>query len=355
MFKDDKLNEFMDILLGILGNDSVKAYIVGGAVRELLRAKTETPIKDIDLAIDTDPYVIAKKFAKAINGTYVPLNKRFMTARVVKGDYIFDISALHNGSISDDLKRRDFTINALAIDLTNRDNSIIDIFGGIEDTSNHLIKMISRDNFIADPVRLIRAFRFMASLEFKIEHKTIKAIKELKHLIKLPAIERITAELKILLASNNAFDTIRVMAENEFLFELIPEIKLYDWTVNLKVFQDIESIINNPNSLPYNLEMQKYFMSSQHIKIFLKFSTLIINTQNINENLGVIEILNRFKVSVKEARYTNLIIENITYLYQVAFNRITALAASSTPQRTEQYVYVVSSLPPCSTSERNLV
>lgn len=305
MINDNILINLIDILKGILTEASIieDAYIVGGAVRDILIGK---PVTDIDLAINRDPYIIASLFARSIKGTYVPLNIKFETARVVKDGYIFDISMLHHGSLEEDVKRRDFTINALAIKLSDNDRQIIDLVDGIRDTNNKIIRMISRDNLIADPLRLIRAFRFMSSLGFHIDNVTLKAVSELKYLIKLPAVERIYTELKILLSSDNAFDALNSMAETGLLTELIPEIKPSEIESRLKIFKEMEAIINNPQGLPYFRQMRQYFSSQPHIKILLKISTLFIN--DLAQIKGVIE---RFKVSQKETRYINIITGNI--------------------------------------------
>ncbi|MBF0541831.1 MAG: CCA tRNA nucleotidyltransferase [Nitrospirae bacterium] len=313
MYKDDKLNNLIDILKGIISEKSSldNAYIVGGAVRDIL---IQRPVIDIDIAINTDPYKIASLFADSINGSYVPLNKKFMTARVVKDKYIFDISILHNGSIEDDIKRRDFTINAMAISLNDKTQTI-DLVDGIKDTNNKRIRLISIDNLAADPVRLIRAFRFMSSLEFDIESGTLNAVIELKHLIKLPAVERIYAELKILLSSNNAFDAVNLMSQTGLLFELIPEIAPKDFDANLQLFKEIENIFINLKGQPYCNQMREYFSSKPHIIILLKFAALFMYDQSrgtIHRAPTLItNILERFKASQKEIRYMNILTENI--------------------------------------------
>lgn len=302
------------ILKDILSAGSVfsDAYIVGGSVRDML---TGREVKDIDLAINKDPYIIAPLFSNAIKGTYVPLNRRFMTARVVKDDYIFDLSMLYKGSIAADLKRRDFTINAMAVPLKGHESFIIDPYRGKEDISKKIIRMVSRDNLIADPVRLIRAFRFMSLLEFRIEDKTLRAVEGLKHLIRQSAIERIYTELKALLLSENAFDTIEIMISSGFFFELFPELKSSNLQVTLQIFREMETIINNLQGLPYYREINEYFKSESHIKILLKLSTLFINpTKDTFFETGVDGILNRLKVSLKEAKYISIIMKNFSFL-----------------------------------------
>ncbi len=287
-------------------------YITGGTIRDLILGKE---IKDIDIALKGDPFEIGRKFASTIGGSFVLLHEEFQTARVVKGEYTFDLTALHGDSISDDLLSRDFTINALAIpisilasgsetedfqskiltlldkDITNGadlDSRIIDVSGGMDDIKNGVIRMISRDNLRADPLRLLRAFRFSAELGFRIESATLTTIDSLKTLIHKAAPERILFELRQILLSDQSSENIESMAERGILFEIIPELEdmkgvsqddphhldVFDHTT--VAYREVESIMNKlDQNLPYPSKFREYLEALQYRKAFLKLSVLL--------------------------------------------------------------------------------
>ncbi len=112
--------------------------------------------------------------------------------RVVLADYYFDITPLNGASIEDDLQRRDFTINALALEVST--GKLIDPAGGQQDLAAKKIRMVNRDVFRKDPVRLIRAYRMAATFDFIIDKDTEAAISQDADLIRKSAAERIREE-----------------------------------------------------------------------------------------------------------------------------------------------------------------
>jgi tRNA nucleotidyltransferase/poly(A) polymerase len=162
-------------------------YIIGGSVRDLLLGRT--PV-DYDITVTGNPEQFAKKIIAKSKGHIVRLGKPGqMIIRVISGDNIFDITSLDGSSIEDNLNQRDFTINAIAYDLYSQ--SVIDCVGGLQDLADKKVRMISKEIFKKDPVRLIRAYRIGACLNFEIEAQTHEAIKSNTKLIKNIAGERI--------------------------------------------------------------------------------------------------------------------------------------------------------------------
>lgn len=204
-----------------------KAYVIGGFVRDIFLNR---PSKDIDILVIGNGPAFAEKIGQHLKvpvavfknfGTamlkYNDLEVEFVGAR--KESYRADSRKpiVENGTLTDDQNRRDFTINAMAIGLSE-DNygQLIDPFGGIKHLENKLIKtpLAADITFSDDPLRMMRAIRFASQLNFTIDNEAFEAIKNNKERIKIVSKERITDELnKIILSPkpsigfNYLFDT----------------------------------------------------------------------------------------------------------------------------------------------------
>jgi tRNA nucleotidyltransferase/poly(A) polymerase len=144
------------------------AYIVGGAIRDMLCDRT--PL-DYDIAVLADPDAFARQVARNTNGRLVEIGKPGQEIiRVVAKETMIDISKVKGKSIDADLRARDYSINAMAYDLFS--NQLIDPLGGRSDLAHKTIRMVSKGIFNQDPLRLLRAFRMAAVLQFKIESHT---------------------------------------------------------------------------------------------------------------------------------------------------------------------------------------
>jgi len=167
----------------------------------------------------------ARRIATDLNGHYVVLDESFDTARVVfdDGTYV-DFAGCVGGSIETDLKRRDFTINALAFDCA-KPNCVLDLVGGVEDIERGLIRAISRDVLTDDPLRLLRAFRFRATLGAEIEAQTFEWIKELASSIESVAAERINAEMFVLFTAERSGQILHEMGKTGLLESIYPELR----------------------------------------------------------------------------------------------------------------------------------
>lgn len=197
------------------------AYIVGGSIRDLILGRIPT---DYDIAVLWSPENYASDLASCVNGHVVKIGKRTqMIYRVVSEKGTFDISEIEGKTIEDDLVKRDFTINALGYDLSS--GKITDLFGGINDLSVKKIRMVTKDIFKQDPVRLIRAYRIAAMFDFEIESETAHAIRNSVKLITNTAGERIKAELFKILYCPKSHGYIHQMYETGLLSEIFPELK----------------------------------------------------------------------------------------------------------------------------------
>lgn len=167
------------------------SYLVGGYLRDLLSGEISP---DRDIAIKCDNLAeLTKKIADELNGSFVELDKSNEIYRVVFGDDYIDFAKLLNNNLDDDIKRRDFTMNAIMYDINNE--KFIDITDGKKDFEEKLIRTYKISNLSDDPLRMIRAIRFQAKLGFRIDDEIINFIKENNSLILNVAPERVHQEL----------------------------------------------------------------------------------------------------------------------------------------------------------------
>lgn len=207
-------------------------YITGGTIRDWLLG---TNSKDLDITVPDDGFGWATALAEKLGGKFIPLAEDDDTARVVWQEVFVDFSSFREGAetIEEDLTKRDFTINSLAVpfpdNLTDSWNSqdsseVLDPAGGLVDLQDKVIRTTSSSVFISDPLRVLRAFRFKATMGFAIERVTEKLISRYCNLLYLVAEERVAYELDTIIAAPNCIETIEAMHKNGVLQELVPEL-----------------------------------------------------------------------------------------------------------------------------------
>lgn len=182
-----------EILNKIVQNFDEEIYLVGGAVRDLFFDKISNDRDLIVVGIDAKDFSL--KVSEFFDATFVPLDEENKIYRIVLPDKInyFDITNPIENDLSKDLMRRDLTINAIALNL--RTLELIDPTSGVEDLKNKILRQISEQNFIDDPLRLLRVYRFLAKTGFEIDDATLNSIKSNLNLISKPAIERVNYEI----------------------------------------------------------------------------------------------------------------------------------------------------------------
>jgi poly(A) polymerase/tRNA nucleotidyltransferase (CCA-adding enzyme) len=217
-------------ILTKLSQNGFQAYVVGGAVRDLL---TQTPTTDWDFTTDATPEQIQKLFPDSF------YDNNFGTVGVKSEEKVLEITTFRSESgysdrrrpdkvswgknLKEDLTRRDFTINAMAIDLQLK---LTDPFYGQEDLKAKLIRAVGEADkrFQEDALRMMRAIRFASQLGFSIEPKTLAAITKNSSLIKQIACERIRDELLKILASPFPKDGIQLLFSTGLLNFILPEL-----------------------------------------------------------------------------------------------------------------------------------
>jgi tRNA nucleotidyltransferase/poly(A) polymerase len=207
------------------------SFVVGGAVRDFLLGR-ERPL-DLDIAVPGDGFSTARALAERMGEevSFVPLDERRGTGRLVLDRVaceIVDIASLKGKTITEDLLARDFTINALAVGVTDllqeKEPRIIDPAGGCGDLTAGRISACSDRAFHEDPLRVLRAFRFMAQLGFEVAEETLELIPPV--LSSLPGVagERLRDEFFTILRSGLAHRTVVAMDRHGVMESLFPEL-----------------------------------------------------------------------------------------------------------------------------------
>ena len=214
-------DEFVKLIKGI--NDLPEIYLVGGCIRDFLDGKNSC---DKDIIIKSDKAEsFAKELADKTNGYFIVLDETNKIYRVVMPDKInyFDISAMLNDNLTDDIQRRDLTINSVVYDLKN--DKIIDISDGIEDFKNGILRTFSLKNFEDDPLRMLRVFRFCAKYNFKIDENIRIFIKNNADKINNCAKERINQEIIKLFDGKYTDIALKEADKCNFLNKIFPVVE----------------------------------------------------------------------------------------------------------------------------------
>ncbi|MCX7863374.1 MAG: CCA tRNA nucleotidyltransferase [Bacteroidales bacterium] len=217
---------------------NIEVYVVGGYVRDLLLEKKS---KDIDILVVGDGIYFAEQVARVLDAKHFTIFKTYGTAQIKYRNYEIEFvgarkesyrfesrnPSIEQGTFEDDINRRDFTINAMAISL-NSDNlgEVIDIHGGINDLKKKIIRTTGNSDIIFsdDPLRMLRAIRFASQLNFTIDEQTFEGIKKNAYRIEIITKERIVDELnKILLSTLPSYGFI-LLDESGLLSLILPEI-----------------------------------------------------------------------------------------------------------------------------------
>ena len=195
-------------------------YFVGGCVRDVLMGNIP---EDFDIVVDGDTVSVAAEIAARAGTRVIELGKPGKAIyRIQSQRAIFDVSPLKEKTLTGDLRQRDFTVNAMAIDVCTR--KIFDPTGGRDDIKKKIVRMTTAHAFRDDPLRLLRAFRIAAGLGFTLDTGTMEAIRRNAPAISAVAGERIREEWIRLIAMPDSVGVLRHMSQAGLLTAIFPEL-----------------------------------------------------------------------------------------------------------------------------------
>jgi poly(A) polymerase len=204
----------------ICAEHHIRAWLVGGAVRDVLLGRE---VHDWDVAVERDAIPLARATADRLNADVYVLEADLDMARVLVDDTMIDFARLRDANLALDLAGRDFTINAMAIDL-QRPDRIIDRFNGQTDLEEGVIRAISETALTHDPVRMLRAVRQSASLAMAIDPQTAEWIATHAPLIVNSPAERVRDELNKMLQLGDVADSLLLLDAFGLLPHVLPEV-----------------------------------------------------------------------------------------------------------------------------------
>ena len=299
-------------LRGLAATRPGGVYLVGGTVRDLLLGRLAA---DLDLTVCCHARAWARELANSCGGTFVELGRDEDAARVVYQGESIDFSSFRAGAVTIDqeLELRDLRINAMAVALDplladhqcspDTRLALIDPLGGREDLVRRRIRLCAPRAILDDPLRLVRVFRFAASLDFTIDQETLVQVRSRADRIERVAVERVSHELDLIMATPRAHAAFAAMAETGLLFEIIPELlpgvgmeqpashHLDVFAHLLEALAQMETILAHPDNLyPGRDEIHAWLASEQHRRQ-VKWAALLHDvgkpaTYGINEDKG---------------------------------------------------------------------
>lgn len=205
----------------------INIWLVGGFLRDVYLKKRKVFL-DFDFCVEKDVFSIAKQFAREVSSKIITLDEKQGSFRVIvkyKGMiYTYDFTLMRGESFKEDLSLRDFTINTLALNLNDKNKILLDYLGARKDIDRKILRSVKEEVFLDDPLRILRAFSFMANYGFHLDKKTKDAIEKYRNILKNVSGERINEELFKIFSSDNSYFVISKMDNSGILSEIIPYI-----------------------------------------------------------------------------------------------------------------------------------
>lgn len=248
----------------------INAYVVGGYVRDLLLG---IPSHDIDVVVEGSGIRFAEEYQRRVGGE-LKVYESYGTAAVGEVEFVGARKEsyqrgsrnpiVEEGTLTDDLTRRDFTINAMAISI--KDGTLIDLFNGLRDLQNGIIDtpIEPKTTFTDDPLRMLRAVRFSTKLGFRVSDRVLQAITEAHQDIKIIVGERIWTELEKIMSYPLAANGFFLLHDVGLLGEIIPELEVL-------AEQDDN---RHKNNLIHSLQVLGNVVSSGSLSIPLRWAAL---------------------------------------------------------------------------------
>ena len=250
-------NNLFKVISKCADEDGIECYLIGGYVRDLIIGFKKP--KDIDIMVVGDGIEIAKKVCKNLNSkAKIKIYKNFRTAAFKYKNFDIEFVGARKesyknssrnpivkiGTLNDDLNRRDFTINTIAIGLNSSNwGEILDKFNGLDDIENKLIRtpLDPVKTFSDDPLRMLRGIRFSCQLEFNLHSDLLNSISSEKNRIKIISGERISEEINKILMTNKPSIGFKILDQTGLLKIILPEL------IALKGIDEIEGYKHKDN------------------------------------------------------------------------------------------------------------
>ena len=274
-------------------------YVVGGFVRDILLKRSSKNL-DIDFVCVGNGERLAKLIASKLKDSSIKIFKNFGTAHITYNNQNYEFVGarkesyrinsrnpiIEDGTLEDDQKRRDFTINAMAISLNkNNYGKLIDPFNGINDLKHKIIRtpLNPNDTYSDDPLRMMRAIRFASQLKFKIETKSKEAIKKNTDRLNIISQERITEELNKIILSENPSVGLNLLSETKLLRVFFEEFE------SLKGVETINNLSHKDNFY-HTLEVLEN-ISRKTQNLWLRWAAILHDiakpqTKKFEKNIG---------------------------------------------------------------------
>ncbi len=259
-------------------------YMVGGSVRDHILHRQSN---DHDFAVPGDARAFATKVARQLGVRMIEIGKDNKTVyRVISGNDTLDFSPMEGPDIEQDLKRRDFSINALGYEPGS--DGLIDPVGGLRDIESKTIRLISQDAIVADPLRMLRAFRFAAVLDFEIAPQSLTAISKQSPLIGSCAGERIQQEMFKIMGVDRSFPYIQQLYDAGLLTKIIPELepcrgctqneihRLDVFEHSMRTYHEMETVLSHSAKLwPEFAKPISAYLAKENHEVLLKLAALL--------------------------------------------------------------------------------
>jgi len=192
----------LDLILGFLPKGS---YLVGGYIRDIILGREPEKV-DVDIVVPLNAIKIGKKISDNIGAKFIILDEKREVVRIILNHIYIDIANQVSSTIEGDLCSRDFSINSIAFLFDKK--CLVDPLNGLKDLEISLLRTHSEFNLLSDPLRILRCFRFVSELNFKIDFNLITLLKNNKEKLYLVAKERINYEIRKIVNGANAIDSV---------------------------------------------------------------------------------------------------------------------------------------------------
>ena len=308
-------NPVLQTLTTFAKDQGVQLYLVGGSVRDVLLGRQTT---DLDFTLASDAIQFAKAFAADIGAIAIVLEENPPTARViVKQDSTaqspqlsMDFAQFRAASLTGDLRLRELTINAMAIAFENaqtftnklHEHNLIDPCGGMKDLEAGLLRFPNKRVVIADPVRLLRIYRFAAQLDFEISENAIDLVIAYRTMLSDVAAERCRDELMKIFHVKKAHPHLQQMEAVGLLTQVVPSIK-----ETRRTWASLETFEETPIPTPlqtYRKEIDRYLQ--EEVSVEINRCSLIKLSLLLGDNLGGIG--ERLRFSRKAVQFMECLI-----------------------------------------------